>query len=150
MIVLRTVHDLNDLLHGERSPRFARKEAIRLELPGIPADEAEMWQARLNAYRNDCGCSTGAIFTCLALGAVLVYVAVCALSMPLADTLRATGVGALVIVLGGAAGKLVGLLVARLKFKRACGKLLMLLRQHGITQSPETGGPDVKVHAVGR
>lgn len=150
MIILRTVRDVEDLLENKPIGPLFSKEMIRFEIPGMSEKENDSWQVRLNAYKNDCGCSTGAAFCCIALIVVIVLVCITAFSSPITSTLKVVAFGMVAIFLIGLVGKMLGLFIARLRFKRGCAKLLEQLKQHNAARLHEIGGPDVEMHAVGR
>jgi predicted phage tail protein len=81
----------------------------------------------LDAYRRDCGCSTGGAFSLLAIAGVLAWRG---WSLAQGGTVTAgAGVVALLVALGagilmGGVGKAVGLARARARFRRAVARLV--------------------------
>lgn len=143
MNVLRTAQDIEDLTRGRSITRLNLKDVIRLEFPALSEKERALWEVRLNAYKNDCGCSTGAAFCCITLITVAVLVFITALSSPIAFTIRVVALGTIAIFFSGLVGKALGLTIARLKFRRGCAKLLKRMKQHNAASLLEIGGSDV-------
>lgn len=54
------VTDLESLARLSKPKLFRASEPIIIALPGLSGNEAEALTARLNGYRNECGCSLGA------------------------------------------------------------------------------------------
>jgi len=54
------VSDLAGLRSLSKSRPFRSREPIAIQLPNLSTEEAEALSARINGYRNDCGCSLGA------------------------------------------------------------------------------------------
>ena len=101
---------------------------IRLEIPIVSETERHSWQTQLNNYKNDCGCSTGAIFLSATLVVVVAIVIVTAFNSPVTSTIKIGLAGIPVLLFSALVGKMLGLIIAHLKFKRACAKLLERLK----------------------
>jgi hypothetical protein len=118
---LRRLPPAGALLHPFRMPR------VRVRLAQLDDSEARAWESRLETLRQDCGCSAGAAglcaFTLLAVALALRN------TSPAPGDLRPGGFlvqgGALAagLVLSALLGKLAGLALASLRFRRACARL---------------------------
>jgi hypothetical protein len=60
------ISDLESLRSLTKPKLFRAGEPIIIDLPGLSPNEAEALAARVNGYRNECGCSLGA--KCMAAG----------------------------------------------------------------------------------
>lgn len=102
-----------------RSPLFPRS-GVDVTLGSLSRDERTYWSGRLNTWSRACGCGSGAVFT-------LVAIAACAAGMlPRPPGLQAGLLACVGWVFGAAlAGKVLGLLAARLMLVRDAGKLLI-------------------------
>ena len=67
------IHDLESLRSLSKPKRFRASEPIIIDLPELPLHEAEALSARINGYRNECGCSLGAKFAAAGLGLVTAW-----------------------------------------------------------------------------
>ena len=89
----------------------------------LPAHERLAWERRLNRYRRSCGCAEGAVGLCVGLAAVLIASIFHHGPWTTSNVAAAIGVP-LALLIGG---KLVGRHRDRLRFRRACGQLLLRL-----------------------
>jgi hypothetical protein len=113
VIVLQTASDLEAL----RAGRLGRPGApLRIDLPGLAEDEARRVADRLTRLRTACGCTLGTWFGIAALAAAILWQL---LSPPEGMTIAMRiGVSFAMVVVGVAAGKMTGLLHARLALRR--------------------------------
>jgi hypothetical protein len=129
------VHTEADLLifmrpHGLRHP--FRKPPVEFRIANLPQSESRAWEGRFDTLRQQCGCASGAI----ALGAftlgVVAYAFHRSIKAPGAPTPRElflNGVLFLVgLILSALLGKLLGLSLATIRFRRACFELRMRLQ----------------------
>lgn len=100
-------------------PSFLPGGSVRLRLPELDELERGQWEKRLSDLRGACGCKSGAV-------SLLAFLALCGL---LAGT-GVVGVTPLKLALllpgafvAGAAGKLGGLLVSRIRLRRTVAML---------------------------
>jgi hypothetical protein len=128
MVVLRTIRDVEELYeHTSMKPLFS-KFKIQLEIPIDSETERHSWQTQLNKYKNDCGCSTGAIFLSVTLVIMIVLAVFTAFNSPMTATIKLSLIGIPVVFFSALVGKILGLIIAHLKFRRVCGKLLERLK----------------------
>lgn len=107
-IVARTAADVETLPRS----RYGRRTLILLRIPGLPIEISQPWETRLNLALRECGCSLGAKFSIAAFVASLVWQSTFSLWSPShwpVFLLRTF----LLILLGGAVGKSIGILRAR-------------------------------------
>lgn len=102
-----------------------------MELSGVEHDDAKAIAARLNAYREECGCSLGA--KCLAAGVCIAITWLVAASDGFSLHLFVRLAAALVFaVVCSGAGKALGILAARRRLRREIDEVLatMAARTH--------------------
>ncbi len=121
---MRTITNQTELKSLMTDKKFSH-ELVKLELAGIKDEELVSWQMKLNSYINECGCSMGAKFmqgsVALYLVIILVWPDIIVMSI-----LNKLLVGFGVLILGAIAGKIIGLSMARIMFKKSCRQLLAL------------------------
>ena len=132
MVVLRTIQDVEELCeHASIKPLFS-KFKIQLEIRIVSETERHSWQTQLNKYKNDCGCSTGAIFFSVTLVVLIVLAVFTAFNSPMTSMIKLSLIGTPVVFFSALVGKMLGLIIARLKFRRACSKLLERLKSTAV------------------
>jgi hypothetical protein len=117
-----------DRLQGGRSRHIwrdrHRHDRLRLELQGLSEDENGAWSSQLNASYRACGCPGAAAGLALALaGYVLFLVGTKGLA---ASGWPEAGIGLLILGIGSATGKLLGIAWARTRFRRQLERLAAL------------------------
>jgi hypothetical protein len=122
-LAIRTPADLRTVILQVRRSLFAhRKFVVRLDT--LSDAECSEWETKLNGYQRDCGCGSGALCALAAAGIVITAQVVSASSITV-WALAMTGLqAAFAGILFGLVGKLGGLVLAKLRFRRACGRLL--------------------------
>jgi hypothetical protein len=120
MIIIKSKSDLRGLLVDNKSP----KELIKLEIRGLTEDELVSWQTKLNSFVNECGCSLGAKFM---LGFVTIYLAIIVVWPNLiAETLLyKILIGFAILISGAIIGKVMGITMAKINFRKSCKQLMM-------------------------
>lgn len=127
-LVLRRAEDLAVLLQSVRARRRLPKGGLMIDLPGLEESQRRRAQEQLNALAHACGCAEG--------GALALIALLGALGLAINSGLHANwlnlawiGLGSLVgVPLAAGAGKLAGKAIARLRFQRACIRLLQQLQ----------------------
>lgn len=114
-MVIRSAIDLS-ALSVLSSLRPLRKQKLALDLAGLDEGERLRLQERLNDLVNDCGCSTGSVFS-LAGGVLAAAFAIGIADLGVLATILTTFAA---IFLSGGAGKLAGLALASYRFRRLC------------------------------
>ena len=126
-VVIRDLATLRALLRRPQAVRRGATYPVVLDIPGVMPGERETWRAALDAYRHDCGCSTGGAFSVLTIAIMLAWrVWVLTRAGPVTAWPM---IVALVVALGagilmGGIGKAVGLARARARFRRALARLV--------------------------
>jgi hypothetical protein len=101
-----------DLARLSRS--WSRYDRIQLLTDEFDSAERTMWERRLLAHYEDCGCDAGAVAVLLALSA---FVAV-AIALPGERTWTTIGLGIAATFAAALIGKLAGVVVARILLRR--------------------------------
>lgn len=83
-------------------------------LGSLPVDEVTAWKQRLEHHRRDCGCRVGAIVM-LAITATWIVHSFLAPELG-RSWQRTTVIGLVVLTVSGLIGKLIGLILARVRF----------------------------------
>jgi hypothetical protein len=96
-------------------------------LARLPVDEAAAWKRKLERHRADCGCQVGALVTLLLVATWIAF----SYLMPAAGHTWPDALirGTIVVSVSALIGKLLGLIIARIRFNltarslqlRACG-----------------------------
>ena len=84
-------------------------------------DDVSCYMERITRYREDCGCSMGGVFAVLALAATIILSTVDQ-GHARSPKFYLASIG--LTLTAAAVGKLFGILVARIRLQRLCGKLL--------------------------
>lgn len=141
--MILTKADLGLLLRPESVWHPFRKPRFRIRIPELPESESLAWEGRLENLRQQCGCTAGAI----GLGAFVLL----SVAYSLHDNSPVDTLGLEAFVLRGAflaaglissalIGKLLGLSVAQVRFRRACFELhKRLLAIEAVDSGPEGG-----------
>jgi hypothetical protein len=127
VLLIRDLAALHALLRRPQVVKRGARRPVLLDVPGTTPDERAVWDAALDAYRRDCGCSMGGAFSLLAIALVLAWrgwslaqAGGVTLGSVLAAALVALGIG---VVMGGV-GKAVGLARARARFRRVVTRII--------------------------
>lgn len=67
------ITDLESLRRLNKPKLFRSSQPIVIKLPEVSANEAEALVARVNGYRNECGCSLGAKTTAAGFGVMVTW-----------------------------------------------------------------------------
>lgn len=125
-VVAQTASDLEPFLHAKGLRLFSRGPRVLLRAATLSPSEAMSWEARLEHLRQDCGCRAGTVGLCLFTLALVLYSveATHPASMSIsAAFLRLTlWTGGLIASAG--TGKLVGLYIARVRFRATCRQIV--------------------------
>jgi hypothetical protein len=132
-MLIRTEADLLALMRPQSLLHPFRKPPVLLAIPQVPADENAAWADRLEYLRQECGCTAAVI----GLGVFTLASFACVLAAALQTNpgiepdyqvilFNAAWLVAGVI-LSALFGKLVGLTLAALRFRRTCRALLARL-----------------------
>lgn len=106
---------------------FSRKHTVALDLPMLSGEETALWQSRLDKFRKDCGCTAGALALFASFMTALLFV----FFQPggIFTTTWREAVFAIGFVIGATiAGKIFGLWLARIRFKRSVSELICLIQ----------------------
>jgi hypothetical protein len=129
MIIVRGSSELQQVL---RAGAPLRRPQLRIAVPHMAAREARSWESRLDTLREDCGCRAGAFALagfvfCFLVAAVLDDAAIADGHAAVSLAVYGGGfVGG--VVLSALAGKLIGLWLATVRFRRVCRQLQEHLR----------------------
>jgi hypothetical protein len=115
-MVVVTLADLHRLRSGGSASLRRRK--LRLALPELSPSESQSWELQLNREAGECGCKTGGLFLVLTALALLIVV-LHQPSLLLNTPVRSAALGAAALVASGVLGKMIGLVLARARFRRA-------------------------------
>lgn len=124
MVLIQTSDDLARLLESAvaRSP-FTR-ETVVLELERLQPSESHIWQRRLNRHQRACGCGTASVLSITAGIAVVIHSVLTTAELSMGAVLLAASeliAGMLIFMF---LGKIIGLHVAKYRFRSACVSLL--------------------------
>lgn len=100
----------------------AHRGRIKLRFSKLSEEEAISFETRLNKYLDECGCTTGKIFLFSALALAVVYELLRG-DISTSGIIRGIVVLAVAAVAGGAAGKVLGLSIANVRFRQTCAAL---------------------------
>jgi hypothetical protein len=116
------ITDLESLRRLSRPKLFRASEPIIINLPGLSPNEAEALAARVNEYRNECGCSLGAKSMAVGFGVIVtwLWIANGVFTMRFAWRLPLAFVFAL---LCAGVGKSVGIALARQRLRSELNQL---------------------------
>ena len=123
-VLIQSFRDAEALIH-QRGPRLNKQFVFRI--PGVSEDELLDWERILNQASHECGCSLGARCGVIALG-LAVFWGCIHISNPTftkAVFIRYT-VGSAIV--GGLAGKLAALAMARIKIFRIAREMKRRMR----------------------
>jgi hypothetical protein len=118
VVVVHFADELNNFIKA----RHHKGSCVVLQIPGLPAEQASGWESQLNRLLKECGCSLGAKSVLLAVALSVVYQfsrSSWSISHMPIFLLRT----AIVALLGGVAGKLIGLMLANRGLVRITKKI---------------------------
>jgi hypothetical protein len=132
-LVVYQQNDLRNILRPEGILHPFRKPRLLIRIPHMPESEAMAWESRLEELRQACGCSGGA----LSLGAfVFGFVAVSLVNgsavtgnLQLREHLLLGGIFLSGVIVSSLLGKLIGLCLTQVRYRRVCLRLQDRLRQ---------------------
>lgn len=126
--IIRTADDIRTLLANSREVRKLPKNGIAVAIDGLDRSSAEKLQARILAYIRACGCATGGAVAIASLSVLLI-----AMTLQISQRgvrwidLFEGAMGLLGTMLLAGLGKLLGVVVARLRFERCCRDVVRIL-----------------------
>lgn len=125
-LLIRTEAELLTLMRPE-SPRHPfRKPPILLRLPELTDNDNAAWSRHLDDLAGQCGCTAALIGLGIFTSATLLYVVITALQTPpgsgtdIQTLLLNGGLFLAGLILSTLIGKLIGLSIAALRFRRSC------------------------------
>jgi hypothetical protein len=125
-LLIRNKLDVAALMHEQSLSHPFHRPAALLDIAELPAEENAVWGSRLDHWRGQCGCTAAIIglgaFTLASIVSVLVLaLQTTAAGEPDYAVILRNGVLFLVgLILSTLAGKLIGLIVATLRFRQTC------------------------------
>jgi len=135
--VVRCEIDLIELPHVGSFFHPFRKPPVRLELPMLSARENATWQDRLDQLEHECGCRAAVAALAAFVIAGIAWVLFAALQPDRGEAPDYSAIGmysaAFVagLILCNLLGKLAGLALAHLRYRRTCRALLQALQKPG-------------------
>lgn len=124
-LVVRTVEDVKVLRNNSRAVRRLPAGGVIVAFEGLDEDIAQTLKASSAAYIRSCGCGEGGAFALIAFIGVLVFFTIRIVSRGVSwSDLGLLAGGLLLAVLAGGLGKVIGLTIARLRFKRSCDAVI--------------------------
>jgi len=108
---------------------FASKSSFRIA--GLPPEETQRWQNKLNDLQSECGCAMGAVFLLLSGVVYVAYLVARPSSAPRSWWID-LGVGFLAVLFGALLGKALGIQRAQWRLKRDISRL----KRRGVIVSP--------------
>jgi hypothetical protein len=138
--------ELVELSHAGSLFHPFRKPAVRLELPTLSARENAVWQDRLEALRQECGCRAAVAALAVFVLAGIAWVLVAALQPNRGGETDYSAIGIYSaaslagLVLCTLLGKFAGLAQAHGRYRRTCRALLQRLQKPGSTPAPISRG----------
>lgn len=124
-LVVRTVEDVKVLRNNSRAVRRLPAGGVIIAFEGLDEDIAQTLKASSAAYIRSCGCGEGGVFALIAFIGVLVFLTIRIVSRGVSwSDLGLLAGGLLLAVLAGGLGKVIGLTIARLRFKRSCDAVI--------------------------
>ncbi len=119
LLIVRAVDELEIVF---ARPWYARPPRLRISVAGLTPEEQFTWQSKLDGYARSCGCDFGAGATGLAILTCLVLIG---LNLDLLWARPLSTIAGVVCFIGlsAGAGKGLGLLYARIRFRRTLRSL---------------------------
>ncbi len=119
---IASVRDIESLMTYKGIVEAHRHGQVKLRIPGLGEREANSFETTLNKHLSECGCLMGKIFLLGALALAVIY------QLFRGNTsVRGIITGAVTLILaavaGGAIGKMIGLAIANVKFRKTCTAL---------------------------
>ena len=120
-LVLRSAADVEALRANSWAVRRLPRAGPKVSIAGCDPTQARRLEARIASYIRACGCAEGAAAALSCMVVVFYLIAIqLATCGPRWIDVAAAVIGVLVAVLFGGVGKLLGLTISRLRFKRSC------------------------------
>ena len=129
-LVIRSVGDIQKLLASPRVAKQLPRAGLVIAIPGLDETTKDEFQRQLNRYVRACGCTAGGATFLVASAVFIVYAIGVALNDTWADRLLTILAGLIGVPILAAMGKLLGLYVARLRFRRSCARVIRSLSEH--------------------
>ncbi|MGF6971571.1 hypothetical protein OKW43_008666 [Paraburkholderia sp. WC7.3g] len=126
-LVVRTSADVKALRANSRAVRRLPRTGLKIAIDGLDPCQAQKLQERISAYVQSCGCAEGGATALVAIVAVLALLTLqISARGPRWGDLGAAAMGLLLAMLLGGLAKLLGLTIARLRFKRCCSNVIRM------------------------
>jgi hypothetical protein len=126
-LIIRTVADIERLSISPKAAKRLPREGLVVAIPGLDEPARSAFQRQIKRYARACGCAAGGATFLLTSAAIMVYATSLALDhawVALARTIVDGLIGVLILTV---IAKLLGLYIARLRFRRSCARLIRLL-----------------------
>jgi len=139
--LIKSEADLQRLMRPESALHPFRKPPVVIDIAELTRAETAAWELRLEALRQSCGCTSGAVFLGILALASLAYVLASAVrpgfSLPGKDEnfWDDGAIFLLGLIISAALGKLVGLSFAAVRFRHTCRALQERVR--AVANAPE-------------
>lgn len=128
-LLVRTARDVETLKSNSRAVRKLPRAGLEVSIPDLHPVECRRLEQRLRSHIRSCGCAEGAAAALIGLLLVGSCVAIQVWTHgPQWIDVGMVIVGALVAVLLGGLGKLIGVAIARLRFEYCCSRILQVMR----------------------
>jgi len=123
-VIVRTPDDVARLLHWSVARRAVPRTQVTIAIAGLDDARSERAERELNALTRACGCGAGGTAALVALALAIVYlVSIFATTGWPQVALRAV-LAVVAVVACAAIAKALGLWIARVRFRRACARLV--------------------------
>jgi len=127
-MVIRSATDLERLLRVTTTRRRRIGESrFTVSIPGLSEDQRLGAERTLNTYARACGCTYGGAAALATFAAAIVYAAITFDHRTWWQMILVLLSAMVFVALSAGAGKLVGVFVARVRFRRECIRLIQLV-----------------------
>jgi hypothetical protein len=126
-LVIRTVFDIEKLMISPRAAKRLPQGGLVISIPGLNEHARTEFQTQLSTYIRSCGCAAGGATFLIASAVFIAYTVAVALNRRWTDLVRAIPAALIGVMILTVIAKLLGLYVARLRFRRSCASLIRSL-----------------------
>lgn len=131
-IVVNDIANLKELLSSATWSKRSDYNHIELNIDALSDKEKKYWNERLQPKLFDCGCPTGTVTLLIGATGFAYY-------LFFIEGIRSSGwsellTGFLVLLISGGVGKMIGISLARVRFKKAVKQLISTLENRNDLQ----------------
>jgi hypothetical protein len=123
-VIVRTTDDLEQLARWSVARRAIPRTQVTIAIAGLDDDRRDRAERQLNALTRACGCGAGGTAALVALGLAIVYLASIFVTTGWLQLALRTVIAVVAVGACAATAKALGLWIARVRFRRACARLV--------------------------